>query len=401
MTSFGEDPGEIDNAWPDVKMPIDVGHTKLSITGGIQEQAVPKMEGTSNEYDIYKSQSMELNYDNMMLFNQQRQLGEVVNHAQPLGMTPPSMIPGATHDGSMVYASVDRVAHEYSLKPEHFSAAQDSTYGQENSAVPRSDRPHSDGSSPLNRSYRTVASPISSTSTAENNFYSQQQKDSLGLTQGQKLQAANSATRAKTRKPTVEDPDAELLLTDDWDLTEEQLQRKKKAQNRAAQRAFRERKETKLKDLEARLMQSEEEKQKLLDQLDMVRQQNLSIQSENEVLRSQGTVSNTKFTFPESQQDFIETIMSGSKHVINPEFSKMTVYDNPDDPGAKLLAMTAVWDYIQLKAQQLDVDYQDVDVGEIIGQLRGNEKCYGYGPAYPLELVDQVVENTILESTAF
>ena len=46
---------------------------------------------------------------------------------------------------------------------------------------------------------------------------------------------------------------------------------KRKAQNRAAQRAFRERKESKLKELEAKLLASEEERQKLLDELEQIK----------------------------------------------------------------------------------------------------------------------------------
>lgn len=62
-----------------------------------------------------------------------------------------------------------------------------------------------------------------------------------------------------------------MIARDDSELTEEELQMKRKAQNRAAQRAFRERKESKLKELEAKLLASEEERQKLLDELEQIK----------------------------------------------------------------------------------------------------------------------------------
>lgn len=399
MTSFSNNAGEVDNVWHDVKMANIDG--PLSRAGMDGMQGLHGMDIAPHEFEGYNPHALELNHDNMVLFNQQQQ-GVTPNHIQGLGMAPPSAIQSGLSNGNMSYTpSHSGVPHEYSLKRDQYSMAPTTRLGQHSRSVPRSDEARSDDSSPLNRSYRTVASPISSSSTSENHFYTQTKDTLLQSAAAPKPNPNSTGAKPKVKRPAAEDPDAELLQRDDWDLTEEELQRKKKAQNRAAQRAFRERKETKLKDLEARLLQSEEEKQKLLDQLDMARQQNLSIQSENDVLRSRGAVSNSKFTFPESQQDFIESMMSGSKHIINPEYSKMTIYDNPDVPGAKLLAMTAVWDYIQLKAQQHDVEYQDVDVGEIIGQLRGNERCHGYGPAYPLELVDQVVENAMVEATAF
>ena len=69
----------------------------------------------------------------------------------------------------------------------------------------------------------------------------------------------------------MDEKDAALIARDDSELTEEELQMKRKAQNRAAQRAFRERKESKLKELEAKLLASEEERQKLLDELEQIK----------------------------------------------------------------------------------------------------------------------------------
>lgn len=214
--------------------------------------------------------------------------------------------------------------------------------------------------------------------------------------------AARGPAKRKTKKQFIEEKDSILLNTDDSELNEEELALKRKAQNRAAQRAFRERKETKLKDLEAKLLQSEDERQKLIQELHLIKQQNISMASENELLRldkGPGTSSwhgdgygapvANKFTFPQNQREFIEGIMEGSQHQINGE-TVNKVYDSPDQPGHKVLAVGAVWDYLQIKVEE--EDYEDLDIVEVMERLRGNERCHGYGPAYPLQLVNQVIE---------
>lgn len=209
----------------------------------------------------------------------------------------------------------------------------------------------------------------------------------------------------KSKKQILDEQDAILINRDDSELNEEELALKRKAQNRAAQRAFRERKETKLKDLEGKLLRSEEERQKLLEQLEQIKQQNISIQTENQLLRSgndanphsidlfarnaNNNIQNNKFTFPESQREFIQSMMGNSGHAIN-QATVNKIYDEPENPGKKVLAIGAVWDYLQIKAEEQEFEY-GLDVYEVMKRLKGNERCHGYGPAYPLELVDQII----------
>lgn len=203
--------------------------------------------------------------------------------------------------------------------------------------------------------------------------------------------------KPKSKKQTLNEQDAMLIAKDDSELNEQELQMKRKAQNRAAQRAFRERKETKLKELENKLAQSEDDKQRLLSQLNLIKQHNFSILTENEYLKtkssSQQNLTTNKFDdnsnviFPKNQRDFIHG-MSGI-HDFNAD-TVNKVYENPEKPGKKLLAVGAVWDYLQLKSQ--NEKYTNLDIVEIMNNLKGNERCHGYGPAYPLELVDQVVD---------
>lgn len=210
----------------------------------------------------------------------------------------------------------------------------------------------------------------------------------------------------RSKRQMLDEQDALLIARDDSELTEDELQMKRKAQNRAAQRAFRERKETKLKELEAKLLQSEEERQKLMDQLEIIRKQNISITTENEILRSSGDINGgnafqtrhshiapvNKFDFPKTQDDFIEHVLRGTNHKLKEE-NKNKVY--ADNEGRKLLALGAVWDYLQIKVEEADLDFNSIDFNDVMERLKGAERCHGYGPAYPLDLVDQAIESSL------
>ncbi|KGU06729.1 fluconazole resistance protein 3 [Candida albicans P87] len=220
---------------------------------------------------------------------------------------------------------------------------------------------------------------------------------------------SSQSSSHKSRKKLLDEKDAALIARDDSELTEEELQMKRKAQNRAAQRAFRERKESKLKELEAKLLASEEERQKLLDELEQIKKQNISIATENEILKhngmgninndvqignlsSYGRLQVDKFNFPKTQKDFIEHVLQGTNHQLKDE-NKDKVYN--DNQGHKLLALGAVWDYLQIKAEEADLDFNSIDFNDVMEKLKGNEKCHGYGPAYPLELVNEAIESSL------
>lgn len=211
--------------------------------------------------------------------------------------------------------------------------------------------------------------------------------DSIGGN-GQSLKA-----KTKSKKRLLEEQDAILLSKDDSELNEEELQLKRKAQNRAAQRAFRERKENKLKNLEERLHKSEADKELLLEELEMIRKKNLAMQTENELLRSSETgksvvsVGPTDFNFPKSERDFIHQILKDQQHNFY-ESEKNKVYDSPDD-GEKVLALGAAWDYLLYRA---DSENLNLDVVEVMSKLKGHEKCHGYGPAYPISLLDRAIK---------
>ncbi|KAH3665855.1 hypothetical protein OGAPHI_004043 [Ogataea philodendri] len=191
---------------------------------------------------------------------------------------------------------------------------------------------------------------------------------------------------------------------------------KRKAQNRAAQRAFRERKEVKLKELSAKLTQSEAEKQRLLNEIEQLRQRNALLGIENELLHKSENANIVeapklgsgahKFDFPRTREEFIKSIIDPQQHqtshtetptpiqaphsmVDGVSYAIEKYHHNDQD----LLTVAAVWDYLnELATKNDEVDF---NIPAIIEQLRGKEVCHGHGPAYPISLVNLIVQKTL------
>lgn len=179
-------------------------------------------------------------------------------------------------------------------------------------------------------------------------------------------------------------------------LTEKEIQARKKAQNRAAQRAFRERKEAKLKELERKLMESEQNRESLLKEVEQLRRQNLEINTENKLLLEKGGSSlpskvlsdplKDKFTFP-TEDEFFSSIVSNHGYPVK----KLSLhYQN--EQGKKLLTVPATWEYLHRLS-----DEQDFDIYFVMENLKGKEVCHGHGPAYLKEVIDELVKNSMLE----
>lgn len=209
--------------------------------------------------------------------------------------------------------------------------------------------------------------------------------------------------KTKAKKPFLTEQESILLDRDDSELSDKELAIKKKAQNRLAQRAFRERKESKLKELENKLLESEGERQKLLEKLDEIKLQYISMRTENRLLRNTSdnqasapsygvNLENARFVFPQSQEEFIAEMVDQKNHNIKPA-TVNKVYDEPQNPGRKVLVVGAVWDYLQIKAEE--EEYENIDMMEVMALLKGKEACHGYGPAYPLDLVDSALHQVV------
>lgn len=229
---------------------------------------------------------------------------------------------------------------------------------------------------------------------------------------------ANSATsnhtagtaprgKKKLKRDLANEQDRLLIARDDSELTPEELALKRKAQNRQAQRAFRERKETRLKELEAKLVQLEEERQRLMDQLECMRAHNMNIQLENQQLKANvlpsstlpdsqqslpttNTLNVSAFEFPLSQDQFFRGLLDGTSHEIKADHVNR-VYTLPDLED-KLLAIGAVWDYLLARLEEAGIELETEDIQLIMNRLRGQEKCHGFGPAYSMSVVNAAFE---------
>ncbi|KAG7832093.1 hypothetical protein KL942_000426 [Ogataea angusta] len=206
-----------------------------------------------------------------------------------------------------------------------------------------------------------------------------------------RLGSSASSESSNTHKPLSE----EALLAE-----------KRKAQNRAAQRAFRERKEIKLKELSAKLSQSEGERQRLLQEIEQLKQKNTLLGIENEMLQKMETPALPKshsstrghYDFPQTREDFIKSVVdvrtsapeapaAGIPHsMVDGVPYSIEAYNHNNE---KVLTVAAVWDYLNDIASEKDIN---LDIPGIISQLRGAEVCHGHGPAYPVSVVNAVVE---------
>lgn len=196
-------------------------------------------------------------------------------------------------------------------------------------------------------------------------------------------------------------------------LTEDELHQRRRAQNRAAQRAFRERKEGKLKELSTKLNTAESEKQRLERELLELKQRNMMLDMQNRLLQKNGSldgstdgesgisgvsneVGTRAFTFPDyTREQFIEGSVDLNMH---PGFTTTQLMASKQytlDQTA-LLTVSAVWDYL-VEFAKLNDDLE-LDLPAIMDDLRGNEVCHGFGPAYKLQNVKEVLQRHALHS---
>ena len=188
--------------------------------------------------------------------------------------------------------------------------------------------------------------------------------------------------------------------TTDKNIDDETYERRK-AQNRAAQRAFRERKEGKLRELTIKLQNAEKEREKLEIQLKQLREKNVKLGMENQILLSGGgsisispvndnrndnSNDNIMFKFP-TKKEFINKSVDLSQHDSNN--SNILIGQSYEINDEKLLTISAIWDYL-VEFKQLNEDVE-INISKIMEELRGKEKCHGFGPAYKLSLVNEII----------
>ncbi|KAF2626036.1 hypothetical protein BU25DRAFT_371336 [Macroventuria anomochaeta] len=180
-------------------------------------------------------------------------------------------------------------------------------------------------------------------------------------------------------------------------------QSRRKAQNRAAQRAFRERKERHVRDLEAKLNALENNRHSLQSDNERLKLALQRARTENEILRA------TSGHSPSSSRRVSASYPSPGAHLPDEEMeeegynvqslSNGSVVNAADKDHAasrhktngREVPAAQAWDVIQshpLAKQGL------VDVTDVVRRLRGAAKCDGHGPVFEESTIWQAVEES-------
>jgi AP-1-like factor len=184
--------------------------------------------------------------------------------------------------------------------------------------------------------------------------------------------------------------------SDEDELTPAQSRRK--AQNRAAQRAFRERKERHVKDLESRLQQLEHAQQQAVSENEKLKRDLQKMSTENEILRATSSVGGnagspganaaptTTGPLSYNPTDFYSNVL---QHHPNKTPSHRIV---TSDDGERLLAAGATWDLIinhDLFKRGL------VDIADVSDRLKSQAKCDGQGPVFEERAILEAIEQSV------
>ncbi|CAD6446144.1 56b2e669-bef9-4085-ae2a-da19de16e4cb [Sclerotinia trifoliorum] len=179
---------------------------------------------------------------------------------------------------------------------------------------------------------------------------------------------------------------------DEENLTPAQSRRK--AQNRQAQRAFRERKERHVKELEAKLAELEKNTGDLTQENERLKLKLAKAATENEILKATSGHSSRGGSEPLAN--------TGPMEYTPTDFYTEVLYAHENkvpshrivlgDKGERLLAAGATWDYITnhpLYKRGL------VDVGIISERLKGVAKCDGQGPVFEESVIIDAIEKSV------
>ncbi|KAH8692941.1 hypothetical protein BGW36DRAFT_385559 [Talaromyces proteolyticus] len=183
-------------------------------------------------------------------------------------------------------------------------------------------------------------------------------------------------------------------------------QSRRKAQNRAAQRAFRERKERRVRELEQKLNDLEQTSTTLHADNERLKQELARIATENEILRATSST-----TSPGSgakgdgatYHDDTENTTTGPMEFCPRDVEK-SIADSQKDgnlahrivisskTGEKLLNARATWDMIQNHRM-----YKEglVDIGDVCDRLKGFALCDGQGPVFEEGRVRRAIEESV------
>ncbi|KAK9366997.1 hypothetical protein V1509DRAFT_627931 [Lipomyces kononenkoae] len=207
---------------------------------------------------------------------------------------------------------------------------------------------------------------------------------------------ANPSSRPLSRPPSPESIDGffggnvveQQQLSDNGDdmklnLNDDNMLSKRKAQNRAAQRAFRERREKHVKELEEKLALAEKsakeieaENARLKRELDWHQAENKVLKESAQSTRTHDAVANSghpwKAVFPEVRKgsEEIHHTLPTDLHTTD------TIYLNPFE----------IWDRLK-KHPQADA----LDIKDIMKRLESKAVCGGHGPIFRVTDVDEAI----------
>lgn len=186
-------------------------------------------------------------------------------------------------------------------------------------------------------------------------------------------------------------------------------QSRRKAQNRAAQRAFRERKERHVKDLEGKLNTVTSQNSSLLAEIERLQRENEKFATQYEILRATTAPANVGQSPYNSHGAPPESPLPGplhyspvashhvvssphgdtNKHVIPPISHRIDVSPHT---GERLYGTGATWDFIQnheLFRRGM------VDITLVSQRLQPHALCDGSGPAFPESAIINAIEESI------
>jgi len=179
---------------------------------------------------------------------------------------------------------------------------------------------------------------------------------------------------------------------DDENMTPAQSRRK--AQNRAAQRAFRERKERHVKDLEAKLASLEKNAATVTEENERLKLQLQKAETENEILKATSAHASRGAPAPLpnagpmrfSPKDFYTELLQAHENK-TPSHRIVT-----SESGDRLFAAGAAWDYI-IKHPLYERGL--VDVGHVSERLKLVAKCDGQGPVFEERAIIEAIEQSV------
>ncbi|KAK4871302.1 hypothetical protein LT330_000539 [Penicillium expansum] len=175
-------------------------------------------------------------------------------------------------------------------------------------------------------------------------------------------------------------------------------QSKRKAQNRAAQRAFRERKEQHVRDLEDKVNNLEQASDTLQADNERLKRELARFTTENEILRATSQHANRGNA---SANETPEPTVTGPMKFSPTDFHATFMADEPQSPhhrltvcpitGEKLLDAGATWDLIQ--KHEL-FERGQLDIGDVTDRLKGMSQCNGQGPAFKESQILKAIEES-------